>query len=300
MNVMQLEAEVLYRLPDSLRRGARTPWSDARGGGPLHSFLEGPSFDRAGNFYCTDVCHGRIFRIDRLGNWEVFADYGGQPNGLKIHRDGRIFVADAQRGILVFDPSTGSVDSAWHGPVDAPFRGVNDLHFSSDGTLLVTDPGASSLADPLGRVLVQRPDGGFEAIAENLAYPNGLALAPGQDALCFTVTRALQVLRAQWRGAKACNLGLFVQLSGGLAGPDGMAFCEDGSFVVAHSGLGAVWWFDELGELRARIRSKAGIRTTNVAFDPEAPDQLYITESESGAILKATLPARGALLYSHR
>ncbi len=300
MSILQLDAEVIYRLPESLRRDVHSPWSEARGGGPLHSFLEGPAFDHYGNLYCTDVCHGRIFRIDRQGGWKVFADYGGQPNGLKIHRDGRIFVADASRGILVFDPLTGAIESTWQGPAGSPFRGVNDLHFAHDGTLLVTDPGASSLAAPSGRVLVQRPDGEFEAIVENLPYPNGLALDPGQDALCFTVTRALQVLRSQWKDGNAFNLGVFVQLSGGLAGPDGMAFCEDGSFAVAHSGLGAVWLLDKLGEPLARINSKGGIRTTNVAFDPEMPNELYITESESGSILKATLPLRGALLYSHR
>jgi gluconolactonase len=96
------------------------------------------------------------------------------------------------------------------------------------------------------------------------------------------------------------NLGVFAQLSGGLAGPDGMAFCEDGSFVVAHSGLGVVWLFDRLGEVRLRIQSTAGIRTTNVAFDPASREDLYITESETGSILKVSLPVNGASLFSHQ
>lgn len=299
MQVSQLNAEVFSSMPDAFRRDTHTAWSVARGSGPLHSFLEGPSFDRQGNLYCTDVCHGRIFRIDKRGEWKLFSDYGGQPNGLKIHRDGRIFVADAQTGVLVFDPLTGEIRSTWKGPEASPFRGVNDLHFAHDGTLFVTDPGTSNLANQHGRVLFQRQDNNFETIAENLPFPNGLALNPQQDALCFTTTRSLQVLRAQWKNQQLSNLGLFVQLSGGLAGPDGMAFCEDGAFVVAHSGLGVVWLVSQLGEPLARINSTIGIRTTNVAFDPEAPDQLFITESESGSILRVTLPVKGARLFSH-
>ena len=108
-----IPTRVFARLPDALRIHDReNSWSRARGGGALHSFLEGPSFDRAGNLYCVDVCHGRIFRISPSGDWEVFADYDGHPNGLKIHRDGRIFVADHKYGLLSFDPITGKRTTA--------------------------------------------------------------------------------------------------------------------------------------------------------------------------------------------
>ena len=41
--------EVYTRLPDEMRILDReSPWSLARGSGPLHSFLEGPSFDLDG------------------------------------------------------------------------------------------------------------------------------------------------------------------------------------------------------------------------------------------------------------
>jgi len=35
--------------------------------------------------------------------------YDGEPNGLKIHRDGRIFVADFKNGIMVLDPVSGVI-----------------------------------------------------------------------------------------------------------------------------------------------------------------------------------------------
>ena len=54
------------RLPDRFRKKRRTAWADANAAGmELDSFLEGPSFDRAGNLYVTDIPFGRIFRITR-------------------------------------------------------------------------------------------------------------------------------------------------------------------------------------------------------------------------------------------
>ena len=99
-----IPTEIVLKLPDNLRLTQETDWSRARGGGPLHSFLEGPAFDREGRFYCVDVCHGRIFRVSRDGAWETFAAYGGRPNGLRIHRDGRVFVADPRREVILSYP----------------------------------------------------------------------------------------------------------------------------------------------------------------------------------------------------
>ena len=105
-----IETSVYARLPEELHATEmRSAWLQGRGAPPTHSFLEGPSFDRAGNLYTVDLAHGRIFRIAPDRSWSVFADYDGIPNGLKLHRDGRIFVADHQNGLLVFDPETGEI-----------------------------------------------------------------------------------------------------------------------------------------------------------------------------------------------
>ncbi|MBB5696610.1 SMP-30/gluconolactonase/LRE family protein, partial [Roseomonas pecuniae] len=73
----------------------------------MDCFLEGPSFDRQGRLYVTDIPFGRVFRISPEGEWEQVAEYDGWPNGLKIHRDGRIFITDYKRGIMLLDPESG-------------------------------------------------------------------------------------------------------------------------------------------------------------------------------------------------
>ena len=290
--------EVFTRLPDHLRRdGVETHWTRARGSGPLHSFLEGPSFDREGRLYCVDIPHGRIFRIARDGTWEVFAEYDGNPNGLKIHRDGRIFVADHKLGLLVFDPGTGARTLVADASDLGPFRGVNDLVFADNGDLYFTDPGESGLESPHGRVLRLNARGGIDLVYDGLPYPNGLVLSPAQNALYVGVTRSLQVLRLPLREGRVVKAGVFLQLSGGLAGPDGMAVDDQGGLAVVHAGFGTVWYVSALGEPLGRIRSCAGIRTTNAAYDG---NDLYVTEAEQGAILRARLPVPGRAMYSHR
>ena len=61
-----------------------------------------------------------------------------------------------------------------------------------------------------------------------------------------------------------------------------------------------MWLFSKLGEPLYRIKSCRGIRTTNLAYGGPDFRTLYITKSETGAILKAAMPFPGHPLYSHR
>ena len=69
--------------------------------------------------------------------------------------------------------------------------------------------------------------------------------------------------------------------------------------LVAHAGNGCVWHFDAMGEPKHRIRSCTGLVTTNLAFGGPDNKSLFITESHSGAILKADLPVAGKTMFSH-
>ena len=104
-----IQTEVFARLPDRLHCSRPSAWVAARQYDKLGSFLEGPSFDRDGNLYCTDIPYGRIFRVSPKGEFEVVAEYDGEPNGLKIHKDGRIFLADHRKGLLQLDPQSGKI-----------------------------------------------------------------------------------------------------------------------------------------------------------------------------------------------
>jgi gluconolactonase len=50
----------------------------------------------------------------------------------------------------------------------------------------------------------------------------------------------------------------------------------------------------------ARLRSCAGIRTTNVAYGGPDNCTLFITEAEAGVILTARMPIAGRRMFSHQ
>src|SRR5437763_234312 len=106
-----VRTEVFAEVPAKLRKSGTSAERLAAGKGatPAGCFLEGPSFDRAGNLYAVDLAFGRIFRIDQKGSFEVAAEYDGEPNGLAIHKDGRLFIADHKLGILTLEPKSGRI-----------------------------------------------------------------------------------------------------------------------------------------------------------------------------------------------
>jgi len=121
--------DVFSVVPDQLRRHlARSYWGDANKPGlSVPSFLEGPVFDPAGNLYVTDIPYGRIFRITPQGEWSVIAEYDGEPNGMKLHPDGRLWITDYRRGLLALDLAGGTPEPLLPRRNAEGFKGLNDL-----------------------------------------------------------------------------------------------------------------------------------------------------------------------------
>lgn len=297
----EIEATVFVTLPDDLKvRGRTSGWSFGKGGHSLHSFLEGPSFDRDGNLYVVDIPYGRVLRVSPAAKWEVVAEYDGWPNGLKIHKDGRIFIADHLYGIMELDAATGKVTPVLTTIRREGLKGVNDLVFASNGDIYFTDQGQTGLQDPSGRVYRMAASGRIDCLIDRVPSPNGLVLTPDEKTLLVAVTRANQIWRLPLHAdGTTSKVGVFINLSGGLAGPDGLAIDEEGNLAIAHCGLGTVWLFSALGEPLLRVRSPAGLSTTNIAYGGGDRRSLFIIESDSGSILRAELPVPGRAMFSH-
>lgn len=296
-----VRSEVFAEVPASLRK-AGTPnerLAAGKSATPAGCFLEGPAFDREGNLYVVDLAFGRIFCIDKQKHFIVAAEYDGEPNGLAVHRDGRVFIADHKRGILVLEPKTGDVMPVVTRHHQQAFKGVNDLVFDSKGNLYFTDQGVTDLADPSGCVYVYSADGTLHQLADCIPSPNGLVLDKSEKILYVAATRA----NAVWRlpiapDGTVVRMGVQIQLSGGR-GPDGMAMDEAGGMAVAHPDMGAVWIFDHRGEPKLRVQSCRSDVLTNVCYGGADRTTLYITDSGAGAILTARVATPGARLFSH-
>ncbi|HXF46455.1 MAG TPA: SMP-30/gluconolactonase/LRE family protein [Burkholderiaceae bacterium] len=289
------DAEVFTRLPDGFRRtGVRSAWADAnRGGQAIDSFLEGPVFDDAGNLYVTDIPFGRIFRIDPRGQWDLIAEWDGEPNGLKFLSERELLVADYRNGLMVCDIARGTVRPYLERRNTERFKGVNDLFFDSRGNLYFTDQGQTGLHDPTGRLYRLRPDGRLDLLLANVPSPNGVALSADERVLYLAATRANQVWRVPlMEDGSVAKVGAFFT-SYGPSGPDGLAMDEAGRLIVANPGLGYAWVLNERAEPVLILRSSAGSSLTNVAFGGAERRTLYCTESVSGSVLRAELDVAG-------
>jgi len=291
-----IQTEVFARVPDALR-AHHNPRQQS--GVERDCFIEGPSFDRDGNLYIVNIPYGQILRVTPQGDFTVVATYDGEPNGLKIHRDGRLFIADHKQGLMVCDPREGKVEVFLDRPRRERFKGLNDLVFAHNGDLYFTDQGESGMHDPTGRLWRLRRDGRLQLLLDNVPSPNGLVLTPNESILYLAVTRGNAVWRVPLHpDGTIGRVGIFIQLSGGT-GPDGMAMDAEGNLAVCHVGMGSVWLFSRLGRPLYELPSCAGHATTNAAYGGPDGKTLYITESETGAILKAQLETPGLRLFSH-
>ncbi|OZI54088.1 SMP-30/gluconolactonase/LRE family protein [Bordetella genomosp. 4] len=287
-----IEAKVIASVPQELRLQRRSAWADANKAGHIvDCFLEGPVFDKAGTLYVTDIPHGRIFRIDDGDRWHLVAETGGWPNGLALHEDGSLWVADYRKGILRCDPATGAVTTVLGHRNSESFKGVNDLVFDREGRLYFTDQGQTGLHDPQGRVYrYDERNGRLDLLLSNAPSPNGIALDAAEKVLFVAVTRANQVWRAPvLNDGSISKMGAF-QTFFGTSGPDGLATLPSGELLVAHASLGGVFVLNSRGEVTHYLKSPIdGSTVTNVAVCPDGKHVVF-TESASGSILQAELP----------
>jgi gluconolactonase len=268
----------------------RTDWADAnRPGQPTDCFIEGPAFDASGHLYIVDIPFGRIFKVAPDGSWSLVTEYDGWPNGLKVHPDGRVLVADYRHGIMELDPKTGRMQKLLAARNSESFRGCNDLHIAANGDIYFTDQGQTGLHDPTGRVYRLSPDGRLDCLIDAGISPNGLVLDLSGTVLFVAMTRDNAVWRVPlMTDGGVAKVGRFCSTFG-TSGPDGLTMDKAGRLFVAHASLGHVFVFEPNGELIARIKSCAGASCTNVAIGGDNHDRLYVTESVTGSVLVADI-----------
>lgn len=293
-------ARTLAQLPSSLDLSS-TPseWAQAvLDKAAVSSFLEGPAFLRDGRLLVSDLAHGRLLVIGPAGQMSVFFEYDGEPNGLAVHRDGRIFIADYRLGLLVLDRAMQLRPVVARHRLE-PFRGLSDLVFDPAGTLYFSDQGQSDLRSPTGRIFRWSESQGLELLMDGIPSPNGMAMDPTGSTLYVCVTRGNCLYRLPIReDGRVGKVGVHLHLSGGTGGPDGLAVDVEGGLAIAHYGLGRVWLFDKHGLLNGHVIVPQGLGTTNVAFGPH-DGLLYVTESDSASVVVAKTNGPGLPLLSH-
>jgi gluconolactonase len=288
--------ELFSAMPDKFRRtGVRSHWADVNQGGRLaDSFLEGPVFDDQGNLYVTDIPFGRVFRIDPQGEWDLVAQWDGEPNGMKFLNAGQLLVTDYKNGLVVLDVQSGQVRPYLERRNSERFKGVNDLVFDSKGNLYFTDQGQTGLHDPTGRVYRLAPDGRLDMLLSNVPSPNGIVLSNDERFLFVAATRGNCVWRMPLLSdGSVSKVGQFFT-SYGPSGPDGLAMDARGRLLVANPGLAYIWVLGPRAEPEEVLTGPAGASITNLAFGGSERRTLFCTDATHGHVLCMDMPEAGS------
>ena len=291
--------QLFSAMPEKFRQtGVRTEWADVNQGGRLaDSFLEGPVFDTQGNLYVTDIPFGRVFRIDPKGEWDLVAQWEGEPNGMKFLSDTELLVTDYKNGLMRLNIQTGQVQTFLERRNSESFKGVNDLVLDSRGNVYFTDQGQTGMHDPSGRVYRLSTDGKLDLLLNNVPSPNGIVLSPDERFLFVAATRGNSVWRMPLLSdGSVSKVGQFFT-SYGPSGPDGLAMDESGRLLVANPGLAYVWVLSHWAEPEEILTGPKGASLTNMAYGGKDRKTLYCTDSTNGNILRADMSVAGCPLH---
>ena len=291
--------EVFTSLPVQFRQPKRSVWGDAnQGGREIDSFLEGPVFDAQGNLYVTDIPFGRVFRIDPKGEWELIAQWEGEPNGMKFMNARELLIADYMNGLMLLDIQSGQVRPYLQRRNTESFKGVNDLTFDSAGNLYFTDQGQTGLHDPTGRVYRLSKAGRLDLLLSNVPSPNGIVLSNDERFLFVAATRGNCVWRMPLQtDGSVSKTGQFFT-SYGPSGPDGLALDAQGHLFVANPGLGCVWMLNARAEVVQVLQGSPSHSLTNLAFGGAERRSVFVTDSTAGTIGVAEMHTSGAVVHT--
>lgn len=257
------------------------------------AFPEGPTWDRKQGLFVVNVYNNRLehFQLNTAGaviQRSLYAELPGKGNGTTLHPNGILYVADYERKAILKVPTRHTVEvvvERFHGQ---PLRGPNDLCFDRRGNLFFTDP-RDSWDQPIGAVYRLGHDGTLERFGEGLHFPNGIAIDPQERYVYVAETRRHRIVRWALKNGQVVSksLEVFATLPPTGAGPDGMRFDSKGSLWVAHYGRGVVK-LDPSGK-EVALYTLPGKGVTNLEFGGTQRQWLFVTETETNALYRATL-----------
>jgi sugar lactone lactonase YvrE len=148
------------------------------------TYLEGPRW-HDGTLWFVDFYTYAVYRVQADGTVDKVVDIEQQPSGLGWLPDGRMLVVSMKdRKVLRQEPDGQLVVHAdlW----DHCAGHANDMVVAPSGNAYVGNFGFDLMGgaphEHTGLVLV-RPDGSVQAVAEGLAFPNGMVITPDEKRL---------------------------------------------------------------------------------------------------------------------
>lgn len=209
--------------------------------------LEGLCFDRNGDLYFTSTHGHAILKVDMRTEKVsiIYYEKGIRPGAVKIHKDGRLFVAcntnEKLGGVMVMDPDGSNAHWILRGYC------VNDMVFDSNGGFYFNDF-TGTFRNPTGGVYYMEPD--YEHITcfcGHMCSPNGIALSTDEKVLWITEMKAQRLHRFDLDYGWGGELSTIPYRFTGYLGPDSCSVDADDNLYVAMPEQGRVMVFNSFG-----------------------------------------------------
>jgi sugar lactone lactonase YvrE len=202
---------------------------------------EGIAVDSQNRIY-AGFDDGRIIRLQPDGTKpETFANTQGRPLGMIFDKDGKLIVADANKGLLSID-AEGSIATLATESDGVPFRCTNVVDIATDGTIYFSDasnkyPLSNYKADLIehganGRLLSYNPNTKTTTtLMRGLSFANGVAVGPDQSFVLVVETGKYRIHRYWLAGPKQGQSEIFIENLPGF--PDGLSSNRRDKFWLA-------------------------------------------------------------------
>ncbi|WP_460854795.1 SMP-30/gluconolactonase/LRE family protein [Nocardiopsis coralliicola] len=145
-----------------------------------YSFLEGPRW-HGGRLWLSDFYTGQVVAAGEQGPVEVMAAVPEQPSGLGFLPDGRVLIVSMRDRRILVRAESGELSEYADLSAQAPGL-LNDLIVDGAGRAYVGNFGFDLMGGaPMRSASLLRvdPDGTVATAAEDLVFPNGMAILPG-------------------------------------------------------------------------------------------------------------------------
>lgn len=268
------------------------------------NFPEGPAWNAANQTLYVSNCYAEWMAeisesgVDTFITKQQFPEIFKHTNGLTVYRDGSVYGCEFGHGQIIRVSPHGEASVFAAGYHGKPFKRPNDLAFHSNGNLYFTDPGEYNRDKQEGRIFrVLRKSGEVELLADNLAFPNGIAVAPDEKSIyiCESIPNRIWRYPLNDDGTLG-ERELFAELPGGE--PDGIAFDEAGHLYVAHFGGHGIYVLDRNGDPIRKIITP-GKTPSNVEFGGKDLKTLFVTEDETNTVYSIQVEVAGFPLFSN-
>src|SRR5580693_1276622 len=215
--------------------------------------VESPRW-HADRLYFSDWSAGEVVDVRLDGEWEVIARVKSLPLCTAWLPDGRLVIVSSQEGLLLRLESDGSLVT--HANLGRP--GWNDIVADGRGNIYVNGAGFNPMAGEAfrpGGVSHVSPDGSVRPVADDIAFPNGMAVTADNATLIVADSYRHQLV------------GFDIAADGGLSGrrvwADLGEAAPDGICVDAEN---AVWYAEVPGRRCARV-AEGGEELQSVPLD---------------------------------